>query len=100
MTVERAIGDAAAVPFAMAAVVVAVTLARLPAAGRDAPRELVAGVRLALEFLLAAGLLRLAAIEDAAALAVVAAVVLLRRLLTTGLGFGLRALRTGRATAG
>jgi uncharacterized membrane protein len=96
----RAVDDlltaAADVPFALAIVVAAVGLARVPASGRGGPAELAAALALALEFLLAAGLLRLSAIDDFTALGAVAAIVLLRKLIATGLRLALRALGSAR----
>lgn len=88
---------AAGVPFALGIVVVAIGLARLPLAGAAAPAQLAASLGLGLEFLLAAGLLRLSALDDFGALAAVAAIVLLRKVLSTGLGLAVRALG-GRGT--
>lgn len=85
------IAGTAVVPFAIAVLVVAVGLARLPAAGRAAPAALAATIGLALEFLLAAGLLRLSAINGLSALAAVAAIVLLRKLVSSGIRLALRA---------
>ena len=95
---ERLLTAAAAVPFGMAVVVVIVGLVRAPAARRAAPAELVASLGLALEFLLAAGLLRLAVVETFLQLAAVAAIVALRRVLTLGLRYGLRGLDADRFT--
>jgi Protein of unknown function (DUF1622) len=94
--VDRLAEAAAAVPFAAAVVVAAVGLLRTPAAGRAGPAELAASLALSLEFLLAAGLLRLSALDDFGALAAVAAIVLLRKLITTGVRFALRALGAAR----
>ena len=89
---ETTLETAATVPFAFAVVVITVGLLRAAGSGRGAPAELAAGLGLGLEFLLAAGLLRLSAIDDAAGLAVVGAIVLLRKLISTGIRFSLRAL--------
>lgn len=92
MTVHDVLSAAAAVPFAMAIVVFAVGMLRVPGARRAGPAELAAALGLGLEFLLAAGLLRLASLDDFAALAAVAAIVAVRRLLTRGLSYSLTAL--------
>jgi uncharacterized membrane protein len=97
-SVDDAITTAAAVPFAMAVAVIAIALLRLPAARHAAPAELAAGVSLGLEFFLAYGLLRLSALDDFAALGVVAAVVLLRKVINAGIGFALRALGLRRTS--
>jgi uncharacterized membrane protein len=91
-SVDGLLEAAAAVPFAIAVTVAAVGLLRAPAAGRAAPAELAAALALALEFLLAAGLLRLSGRDDYEALAVVASIVLLRKLISTGIRFALQAL--------
>lgn len=88
MSVDSLLEMVAVVPFAMAFVVIVVGFARLPAAGRAAPAQLAATIGLALEFLLAVGLLRLSTIEDPWQLAAVGAIVLLRRLISAGLRFG------------
>lgn len=84
-------------PLFMAVLVIAVGLLRVPAARRTGPAELAASITLGLDFLLAAGLLRLSSIDDFTGLAGVAAIVLVRKLIGTGLLYGLRAL--GAATA-
>lgn len=95
MSVEELVAAVAVVPFTMAVVVIAVAVLRVPAAG---PAELVAGIALGLELLLAAGLLRLAALQDLRELVAVAAIIALRRLIGIGLRSGLRALGVaGRA---
>ena len=90
--VTEAIAALAVVPLLMGLLVIAVGVLRVPAAGRAGPAELAASLSLGLEFLLAGGLLRLASLDTFGALAVVAAVVLLRRLIGLGIAFGLRAL--------
>ena len=65
---------------------------REPVAGQKVAGELAAGVALALEFRLAASLLRLSALDDFAALGGVAAIVLLRKLIATGIRFAVRAV--------
>lgn len=82
----------AAVPLAAAVVVITVGIARAIVGGAAGPAQLAASVGLGLEFLLAAGLLRLSSIDDFAALAVVAALVVLRKLIVVGIRAGLRAL--------
>ena len=96
-SVDDAITTAAAVPFAMAVAVIVIALVRVPGARHAAPAELAAGVSLALEFFLAYGLLRLSALDDYGALGVVAAVVLVRKVINAGIGFALRALGVRRA---
>jgi uncharacterized membrane protein len=95
---DAALETAATVPFAIAVVVITVGVVRSAGAGRAAPAELAAALGLGLEFLLAAGLLRLSAIDDPLGLAAVAAIVLLRRLITTGIRFAVRALGAARVS--
>lgn len=89
---EDLMSAAATVPMVCAAAVACVAVLRVPAARRAGPAELVAGLGLALEFLLAAGLLRLASREELEMLALVGAIIVLRRLINLGLRAGLRAL--------
>ena len=97
---ESLLLDAAAVVTTMATLVLAVAVARAAPRGRSGARPLLEGVGLALEFLLAAGLLRLATLDDFGALGLVAAVVLLRRLISHGLQSGVRALEAPPASVG
>ena len=96
MSVSQLLAGAAVVPFAMAVAVIVIGLARVPAGGRSGPAELVAALGLALEFLLAAGLLRLAALQELQEFAAVAAIIVLRRIIGAGLRQGLRALGATR----
>jgi len=86
----------ASVPFAVAVLVITTGLVRAVAAGRGAPARIAASVGLGLEFLLAAGLLRLSAVDDLEALGAVAAIVVLRKVITAGLRFGVQALEPAR----
>jgi uncharacterized membrane protein len=83
---------AATIPFAMAVIVITVGLLRVLPSGRSGPAELQASIMLGLEFLLAAGLLRLAVLDSFAALGMVAGIIALRRLIGAGLRFAVRAL--------
>jgi uncharacterized membrane protein len=96
--VESALEAAAGVPLILSLVVFVVALGRAPASGRRAPDELASGIALALEFLLAAGLLRLSAIDDFGALAGVAAIVVLRKVIATGIRSAARAVGRTRTT--
>ncbi len=89
----------AVIPLLMGLVVIAVGVLRVPAAERAGVAELAASLSLGLEFLLAGGLLRLSSLDTFGALAVVAAVVLLRKLIGRGIGYGLRALGVARIRA-
>lgn len=86
----------AAIPLTIAVLVIAIGLVRVPGAGRAGPAELAASLALGLEFLLAAGLLRLSFIDTFAGLASVAAIVVLRKIISTGVRFALRALGVSR----
>ena len=85
---------ASVVPFAMAVLIIIVGFVRVVPSGRMAPDQLAASVALALEFFLAAGLLRLAT-NDLRSLGVVAAIVLLRRVISAGVRFAVRAVGSG-----
>lgn len=95
MDVDGLLSAAAVLPLAAGILVIAVGLGRLPLAGRAAPGDLAAAVGLGLEFLLAAGLLRLSALDDFQAIGVVAAIVLLRKLVTRGIAYAVIALQRG-----
>ncbi len=86
----------AVVPLLMGVAVIALGLLRGPAAARAGPAELAASLSLGLEFFLAAGLLRLPSLDSFHALGVVAAVVLLRKVISTSVRFTLRALGAAR----
>ncbi len=86
-------------PGVIGVVVVAVGVLRalgLPGAGRA--HVLGEALRLGLDFLLAAGLLRLATLPDVRSLALAAAIVAVRRVVGTGVGFAERALSADPAT--
>jgi hypothetical protein len=91
--VDEVLVAASAVPFSAGVVVIAVAIVRMPLAGRDAPAQLRAGITLGLEFLVAATLLRLAALDTFIALAAVAVTIALRKLITTGLRFAVRGVQ-------
>lgn len=88
------IGPVSAVAFAIAVLVITVGLARVVPSGPRGPGELAASLALGLEFFLAAGLLRLAAIDSFEALGAVAAIVLVRKVISRGIGLSLRAIGT------
>jgi uncharacterized membrane protein len=83
---------AAAVPFSMGVAIMVVGLARLPLAGRMAPVRLSETLSLGLEFLLAATLLRLAALDTYLALSMVATTIVVRKVITAGIRLSIRAL--------
>ena len=82
---------AALVPTAIALAVVVLGVVRALAAPSRAAGTFARALALALEFFLAAGLLRLAALQDLSSLGLAAFIVGLRRLISYGLRFGVRA---------
>jgi uncharacterized membrane protein len=82
--------EVAAVPFAIAVLVIVVGLLRMFSSGRAGPSELTASLSLGLEFFLAAGLIRLAAIDDFGALGIVAAIIALRKVIGFGVSLAVR----------
>ncbi len=80
----------AVVPLLMGVAVIALGVLRAPRR-RSGAAALAASIGLGLEFFLAAGLLRLASLDDFSALGVVAAVIVVRKVLSTGIRYGLRA---------
>jgi uncharacterized membrane protein len=82
----------AAVPFAIAVLVITIGLLRVVPSGRSGAAELQASIALGLEFLLAAGLIRLAALDSFQSLGMVAAIIVLRLVIGAGLRFAVRAL--------
>lgn len=83
---------AASVPTAIALLVILVGLGRAVIAPGHAAGSLAQSFGLALEFLLAAGLLRLAALQDLRSLGLAAFIVLLRRVISAGVRFSVRAV--------
>lgn len=83
---------AAAVPTAMALAVVVVGLGRALVAPRHAAGTLADALALALELFLAAGLIRLAALQDLSSLGIAAFIVLLRRVMSFGVRYAVRAV--------
>lgn len=81
----------AALPMAMGVLAIVVGVFRAARFPRRAGREFAAGIGLGLEFLLAAGLLRLAVVDDLRTLAMVGLIVVLRRVAGTGIKIGARA---------
>jgi uncharacterized protein DUF1622 len=82
---------AAAIPFAIGAGIVVIGACLDLFAGRRAGPALAEHIKLGLEFLLAAGLLRLASADQLEMLGLVAAVILARRIIVLGVRFGARA---------
>lgn len=72
---------------ALAVLVLAVGVPRALAAGESAPGRLAQSLRLALEFLLAGGLLKLGARPGLPALGLVAFVILIRQVIGRGVGY-------------
>ena len=88
----EALSTVAVVPFAIAVLIISVGLLRTLAFGRLAPAQLAASLALALEFLLAAGLIRLAAVDNFAVLGVVALIIVVRRIIALGVRQSVRGL--------
>jgi uncharacterized membrane protein len=82
----------ATLPFAIAVLVIAVGLVRVVPSGRAGPAEFAAALALGLEFFLAAGLIRLGSADSFAALGLVAAIVVVRQVIGTGVRASVRAL--------
>ena len=84
-TVADGVAALAVVPLLMGLLVIAVGVLRVPASGRAGAAELAASLSLGLEFLLAAGLLRLSAEATWTGIATAAALVAVRRVAGAGL---------------
>ncbi|MGZ5313534.1 MAG: DUF1622 domain-containing protein [Solirubrobacterales bacterium] len=82
---------AAAVPLAIAAAIIVLGALLSPLAGRHLASELADHITLGLEFLLAAGLIRLASVQSFEMLGLVAAIIAARRVIVLGIRFGARA---------
>lgn len=91
------VAAAAAVPFAIGVLVIVVGFVRVIPSGRDAPAELGGAFALGLEFFLAAGLIRLSAIDTFAGLGLVALTIAVRKLISAGVKESVRALLGGMA---
>ena len=91
------IRQAAWVPAAIGLLVVLAGLAHALLDRRRAAASLATALALGLEFFLAAGLLRLAALDTLAALGLAAFILLLRRLISYGVRFAVRAASDGAA---
>jgi uncharacterized membrane protein len=85
--VKHAVAFGAEVAIAMAAVVAAVAVLRAVLAPRGAAGTLGSGLSLTLEFLLAAGLLRLATRPSLSTLGMAAFIILLRKVISMGLRY-------------
>ena len=84
-------------PFAIAVLVIGVGLLRVLPSGREGPTELAESLALGLEFFLAAGLIRLAAIDSFGALGVVGLTIVFRKVIGAGVRFAVRAVGSGGA---
>jgi uncharacterized membrane protein len=82
---------AAAVPLAIAAAIIVLGALLSPLAGRHTASQLADHITLGLEFLLAAGLIRLASVQSFEMLGIVAAIIVTRRVILIGLRLGARA---------
>lgn len=82
----------AAVPLAVAAVIIILGACLSLFAGHRTATVFAAQIMLGLEFLLAAGLIRLSSAQGFKMLGVVAAIIVIRRTVSFGIRFGLRAV--------
>jgi uncharacterized membrane protein len=82
----------AAVPFAIGAAIIVVGAVLALFSGRHAGLAFANHLTLGLEFLLAAGLLRLASADQLEMLGLVAAVIVTRRIIVVGLRYSTRAI--------
>jgi uncharacterized membrane protein len=81
----------AAVPLAIGAAIIILGALFSPFEGRRVASVLADHITLGLEFLLAAGLIRLASVQSFEMLGVVAAIIVTRRVIVIGLRLGVRA---------
>jgi hypothetical protein len=82
----------AAIPFAIGSAIIVIGAFLALFSGRHAGLAFANHLTLGLEFLLAAGLLRLASADQLEMLGLVAAVILTRRIIVLGLRYGVRVL--------
>jgi Protein of unknown function (DUF1622) len=85
------LGIASVIPFAIGAVIIVVGVLSAPRYGLHTARAFSSFLGLGLDFLLAAGLIRLAQQNTFAMLGIAAAIIATRRIVLIGLGFGARA---------
>lgn len=81
----------ASVPFAIGAAIIVLGACFALFSGRRAGRALAEHIALGLEFLLAAGLIRLASADQLQMLGLVAAIIVARRVIGLGVRYGARA---------
>ncbi len=87
----QVLGIASVIPFAIGATIIVVGVLSAPRRGLHIARALSTFLGLGLEFLLAAGLIRLASQNTFAMLGIAAAIIGARRIVIIGLGYGARA---------
>jgi uncharacterized membrane protein len=85
------LGLASVIPFAIGALIIVVGVLGAPRYGLHTARAFSTFLGLGLEFLLAAGLIRLAQQNTFEMLGVAAAIIVARRIVLIGLGYGARA---------
>jgi uncharacterized membrane protein len=85
------LGIASVIPFAIGAVIIVVGVLSAPRRGLHTATAFSTFLGLGLEFLLAAGLIRLASQNTFQMLGVAAAIIAARRIVIIGLGYGARA---------
>jgi hypothetical protein len=85
------LGVASLIPFAIGAAIIVVGVLSAPRYGLHTARAFSSFLGLGLEFLLAAGLIRLAQQNTFAMLGIAAAIIVARRVVLIGLGYGARA---------
>jgi hypothetical protein len=89
----EAFGVASALPLAIGAAIIVIGVLGATRYGRHTARAFSAFLPLGLDFLLAAGLIRLAQQRTFAMLGIAAAIIAVRRIVLIGLSYGARALR-------
>jgi uncharacterized membrane protein len=85
------LGIASVIPFAIGAVIIVVGVLSAPRRGLHTAMAFSTFLGLGLEFLLAAGLIRLASQNTFEMLGIAAAIIAARRIVIIGLGYGARA---------
>lgn len=85
------LGIASVIPLAIGAVIIVVGVLSAPRRGLHTARAFSTFLGLGLEFLLAAGLIRLASQNTFQMLGIAAAIIAARRIVIIGLGYGARA---------
>jgi L-asparagine transporter-like permease len=87
----EALGIAAVIPLVIGAVIIVIGVLLAPRYGLHTARAFAHFLSLGLEFLLAAGLIRLLGYYTFEMIGIAAAIILARRIVLLGLGYGVRA---------